>query len=476
MPSTSNANLNQSGDSENYRSRSPKKAKSAKDLVKERTRIEIAMAQLEAAKLKANAQRAEYGRFLQWKVDMQRKERKQREEEGQQLRLRVEKKLSEVLKEHREQRKQETRSYRQFAEAKAPKPTQLKLATSYDREAAILAEAQFERERKRLEWEKIRSEMGPRTAPAGGRSNKSNTNLTADTVKAAVNIQRKLNQQANPYIGQTPRAPNGLNSAPTQILNAHGEEEYDAALLQDKVGHVEGLVNATRPHNEGETAAQAAMRDTRLKTLEETEKKKSAVHKRIELMESMFNKARTRRLFAQQRIAADPPADYLIGTDILRYIPADLIPGGSQFMAPGDQPRKHAQVGGDNAFFMTAVNNSYADFAPPDISADAGGLQPSPPHDGSSPQSPRADMASKTKRRLRQFDPQPWVRRDLGDVVPEIRQQRVPEEEAIMYEWYKTQESSQRHASWKDKQHSWNHRTQDKHTLPPVRSMKLDTS
>lgn len=432
-----------------------------KELMAERARIDAAMAQLENAKIKANAQRVEYGKFLAWKVELQRKERKQREEETQQLRERVEKKLTEVLQEHREQKKKETHAYREYAAAKVPKPRALQLSTSYDKEEEILLEAQMERARRKEEWERFRSEMGLRSAPTMSAARATGQSPTSTTKQLQ---QQQANNAVSKFVSATPRAPPAAEPLPS--TSYQDEDSYDADLLRDKVGHMEGLVRASKHFTTSDAEQADALKDAHRKALSQTEKKQKMVEQRKELMGALFQKAKTRRMYAQSRIAADPPADYLIGTDILRYIPVDLIPGGTQFGegSDNDSPRKAKHLTGDGtAFFMTAVDSSNADAAPPDLSS--GALQPSPPEGDTS--SPR----HKESRR-RKFDPHAWAMRSvLPGPAPELRQERIPEEETAMYEWHKVQEQHKRQPQWKSRTYSWSRR--EATSLPP-RSMLLD--
>ncbi|CUG88671.1 Hypothetical protein, putative [Bodo saltans] len=432
-------------------------AKTAKELLAERARIDAAMAQLESAKLKASAQRQEYGKFLAWKVDLQRKERKQREEESQQLRERVEKKLTEVLQEHREHKKRETRAYREFADSAVKKSRPLNISTSFDRENAILAEAQAEKERRRMEWQQFRSEMGLRSAPdrvpAGG----------GNSVSNAVSIQRSIQKQSAPgaFVSATPRAPPGnapLGQSRQTIgsPNDYDEDGYDANLMKDKVGHVGGLVTTMQGGNEAKEEELSALRRSRLDAISATEKRQNAVHKRALLMENMFNKARTRRMYAQNRIAADPPADYLIGTDILRYIPVDLIPGGAQFgEEPTESPRKRGQMTASDgqAFFMTAVDSNQADTGLPSLSGAV-------PGDGGQERTISPKVQKRLKQRSKNFDAQLWHQQKVfSDAIPALRQERVLDEENAMFEWYQTAQGLSGRPSWKARaSHTWSRR------------------
>ena len=147
---------------------SSKKQLSAKELIAERARIDAAMAKLEEAKTQARTQRAEYGRFLQWKVDMQRKERKQRDEEDELMRARVEQKLQAVLQQHREEKLQGRADYRKFIAAPVPKRRPLRIADSYTKEEDIIREAEDAERRRHEEWESTRLSAIPHSAPPVG--------------------------------------------------------------------------------------------------------------------------------------------------------------------------------------------------------------------------------------------------------------------------------------------------------------------
>ncbi|ORC90112.1 uncharacterized protein TM35_000091620 [Trypanosoma theileri] len=73
-----------------------------------------------------------------------------------------------------------------------------------------------------------------------------------------------------------------------------------------------------------------AARQAREAKLEESKIRQDKLKRRFDIVEGMYTKAIDRRLRAMQRIAADPPADRLIGANALQHIPVGLLPGQLQ--------------------------------------------------------------------------------------------------------------------------------------------------
>ncbi|EAN92054.1 hypothetical protein C3747_96g60 [Trypanosoma cruzi] len=76
----------------------------------------------------------------------------------------------------------------------------------------------------------------------------------------------------------------------------------------------------------GELQAEAARRARREK-VQAAENRQQRSLRRLQLVEEMFAKALERRMKAMQRIAADPPADRLIGNHAMQHIPVSMLPG-----------------------------------------------------------------------------------------------------------------------------------------------------
>lgn len=88
----------------------------------------------------------------------------------------------------------------------------------------------------------------------------------------------------------------------------------------------EMLLDPRRSQKQAEQADKIELvRRLREYQLTTVEKRHKRVMSKFDLVEDMFDKAVTRRMRAHQRIAADPPADRLIGRSMLQYIPASLL-------------------------------------------------------------------------------------------------------------------------------------------------------
>ena len=111
------AEVNHVHDQTQQRSRkSTRRVKRRKREAEERQRIDAAMRLIDDAKAKAGAERTEYGKYLAWKVSMQRKERANRHR-AEALRVSaVEESLTQLLQEHRAEVAEKKRQWRQFAD------------------------------------------------------------------------------------------------------------------------------------------------------------------------------------------------------------------------------------------------------------------------------------------------------------------------------------------------------------------------
>lgn len=342
-----------------------------RDIAAERVRIDIAMAKFETAKQKANAQRTEYAKYLTWKTNLQRKERKQREEEEELLRQRVEEKLTEILQIHKDHKRAELNQYRHFATQKVRRQQPPNIPNSLAQEEQIQAEAAMERERRKSEWQQTRLELSRRnqSAPANFGSSPRGGGRQADSTFVPM-------QPSAPKSGGSPLT--SLAPSPPK-LDADGTEQYDAALMDHKPAVMEHLLRSTGPlkkslrgdqkkQQQQQTLVDGAedndptsidlqleARDRRRQELSNVERKLEKVQERADLMKAMYLKARTRRMYAQGRIAADPPADYLVGTDIFKYIPADLLPGGAGGTAQGLPGGTNVGGSAGDAFFLTEM-------------------------------------------------------------------------------------------------------------------------
>ncbi|CCW59578.1 unnamed protein product [Phytomonas sp. EM1] len=72
---------------------------------------------------------------------------------------------------------------------------------------------------------------------------------------------------------------------------------------------------------------QADIQQRRQLQLQRVQKKRDTSKRNFDLVEELFERAMAGRMKAMQRIAADPPADRLIGHNTLQYIPAAMIKG-----------------------------------------------------------------------------------------------------------------------------------------------------
>lgn len=415
-----------------------KKNLTAKELIAERARIDAAMAKLDEAKVQARTHRAEYGKFLQWKVDMQRKERKQRDNEDELMRERVELKLQAVLQQHRQDKLNNRADYRKYIADPVPKQRPLNIPDSFGREAELAREAEESVRRRNEEWESTRLSAMPHSAPLGPKPGAGGLAL-ATAAGGGGGIATRRSSKYSTHSG----SPQGAGAAAA----AAGEDGASASAsgTAEHIAAIEMLVRDTRPRQILNTNPSDEARARELQSeLAETEQRKKAADARAQTIQEMFHKARTRRLYAMGRIASDPPADYLIGTDILKYIPVDLIPGASaqSQSSPagfGGFVPPTRQIKDDSAFFMTAVGEHgerSAPLAAPSDAHDVSGMEQAHHHGGS-------NVAGSPNNgggfRARRYNPNAWMKLpNLEEggirVVPPERNR---EEEQATLEWYK---------------------------------------
>ena len=437
--------------------RGPKK-QTARELLAERARIDEAMAQIEAAKAKARAQRAEYGQYLAWKVKLQRKEREAREAEDIAMRERIEEKLRDVLKEHREQARADRNQWSDFAKNPVPKKKPLRLSNGLAKDAAFVQQQLSER---RLHIDKstqaLRDSLPPRSAPARSvhrtpRKPPPSLNPASPRGDQSFTQQQQGEEQAE----QAPR------TAAQRIMDrstAEGELDMSSIASMLVLPEVATSTSILPKEDDGKSVSMSpgATKDDvrRRKLLLGTKKHESQV-------KDMYDKARTRRLYATSRMLADPPADYMLGTDLLRYIPADVL-------KDDDAPK--AVSGPSDTVFMTQDT----DLNVPQAKS-ASMEDPSPRHrEGSFIGGESTTSATKGKAlKWRKWDPNAWMKLpDPGSIT--LAEHRQPEEEQATLEWYKNyyeQYTKVKKRTEATRTYTW--RRGGKHVLPPVNSIKFD--
>jgi hypothetical protein len=448
------------------------KADRLRAMMEERQRIDAAMATIDAAKRKAVAQREEYGKFLEWKVKMQHRERKQREEEEKSLRSRIDAKLKSVLDDHRLRKKEETERWTQFATSRAPA---LKESTGQ-----LAARLQQEEEDRRKEEERLRKKetiaerlrATPKTAPmASKRGGRGDSNRLATT-----GYSPTVPRVGGPGAGAVDASASSGGGS-EDGLTFSNEDEFQAAFPLPDVPKPRrpkmlGLSGGLDTLSAQQQAAIAAI---------DADRKKTA--KNAALIASMFQAAKSRRLYATARMLADPPADYMLGADLMRYIPADIMGAVDDEVA--GVSRRGAVPRNDTAFFLTEGAN----MAP----GAAGGLtvvSSSDLHDVVERHQDGLTPRGTAKRngggvvdrsqgnrvsRWGPYDPQAWLHTgpfSLDNAPLQVEERpRDKEEEAVTLQWYKQyyepmtriKKRTERHQT-----HEW--RGVEKHKLPPLAS------
>lgn len=429
----------------------PSKADKHREMLADRQRIDAAMSVIEAAKRKALAQRAEYGKFLEWKVKMQRRERKQREEEEEQLRDRIEQKLHQVLEEHKQAKREDVDRWKTFAVTKVKPRKELpsERAAREEREREDMERSE-RREAKRLEISKKLRAVSSNSAPTGrdNKSGASHGSMASSGYDPAAVPFSKL----------------AANSKPT-------DPQAEAQALLERLDHPDW--SQTGSVGVGGVDSLTADQLEKLNAIEETRGK---VGRKDALVASMFQKAKSRRLYATARMLADPPADYLMGTDLLRYVPADVMGAVDAEQTAPKGRRAHSPR--EDTFFITEDTQQRPGVDAPTAAEDydpaeqyiEGVSSPRPPPQPSG----KARTAGPRVSKYKAFDPLAWLQVQ-GPVAPRAQTERNRDEEAATLEWYKSvhepltriKRRTERHQS-----HSWQHSS--KHVLPPMGTTRFE--
>lgn len=584
----------------------------AKELLEERARIDAAMEKIEAAKGKARAQRQEYGRYLAWKVELQRKERAARDEEERAMRQRIDEKLRVLLQEHREQKRVERTQWLAHSASPAPRRHHLALSGTSDQEEAFQRQVSEERERRRRfhqeEFAKgmINSVARTRSPPARGASLTGNSSGAAagnalgtsaasapDGGSAADSaalqqprqqqqqVQQQQQQQAalqsvssfrgapqrdggghgsgnrtTVQVGAGVSALNGDGTAtaasptagpPQPALGVrllHGVPLYNVQLQpglpQPGVfgnrtagsntarggprGQGNNNTNLNSPGGAGgggiggggtgsgaraalaliQSSRQTGMLDLEavasMMTIQDTslggtagdgaqaaqsaahakealrqERLSAAAARRVDRVAGMYDRARTRRLYATERLLADPPADYLLGLDMLRYIPADVLSRGVPgFPSSNDNAKTADAGGGGGSFFMTATD---ADRGGVGAGASGGGGDGDASFDPSTVRDVGVPPAGLGARALRwkPYDPDAWMGLRAQPPLRVVSERLIEEENATVDWYYKFHEhytKVKKRTEFHGKNYGWSRL--ERHQLPPVASMRFE--
>lgn len=304
----------------------------------ESKRVEHAMELLEQAKRKARQQKEEYGAYLQWKVGMQRKERRQREKEEAAHQEEMQQHLRQVLREHREQRRQEQRRY--YATPAAPGNGASPGAGASGGLTHNPALSPAAKRAAHREW------------------GSTGDGDTADDEQELLQQQTRAGQQ-NPFDKLRDRITFEdvlrLPSVTQQQQPAYQQLVVPGAAQAPARGlH---LRRPPPPPPLGCIGAQPVPRGPRRVFRLPVEAKPFAIttQKRLRKVGGMLDKARRRRAHATDLMHADPPADYDFHADgslgLLRYIPADFLGAN-----PGPSGTQQAKSNGKD-FFLTAVQD-----------------------------------------------------------------------------------------------------------------------
>eukprot|EP01065_Artemidia_motanka_P040325 TRINITY_DN5026_c0_g2_i1.p1 TRINITY_DN5026_c0_g2~~TRINITY_DN5026_c0_g2_i1.p1 ORF type:complete len:614 (+),score=202.09 TRINITY_DN5026_c0_g2_i1:87-1844(+) len=126
------------------RQRRRRQARRRRDQSAAKSRIDDAMLALDDAKARAQAQKDEYGKYLRWKVKMQRKERRQRQREAEEQQKRRETRLRSILEDHKQQRRLEQRRWDTWRAAPPTGPDGGRLQAPPPLEQPSLGERRYE--------------------------------------------------------------------------------------------------------------------------------------------------------------------------------------------------------------------------------------------------------------------------------------------------------------------------------------------
>ncbi|KEG14922.1 hypothetical protein DQ04_00261210 [Trypanosoma grayi] len=300
---------------------------------------------------------ARLGELLRKKVDLQRRIQQLRDEENVLQSKHLVKKLAKTKDLEATATAQQSEKYKKFISAKLPR----------------------------------RSAMKQKRFTCGGSPKKS---ITAPGGSRADVLAGTL-RRSSPSLGQSPDRSRGADRRHTDgpgllkqdELDSEGadgddtaeEVEEDISFSQDGEGMGANFMQIVRawrsrtPNVEEQAEAERRAREGRM---QQTASRQQASLRRFNLVEEMFAKAVERRMRAMRRIAADPPADRLIGNCALQHIPVGLLPGELQETAmalmEGTLQGTSGPVGGAVAtiayaetpkknFFLTGVDATTAE-------------------------------------------------------------------------------------------------------------------
>lgn len=497
-----------------------------REMMLERQRIDAAMALLDASKAKAAAQKQEYAKFLSWKVTMQRKERVEREKEDAELRQRAQQKLQSILEFHKSKKREELTKYIKFSQELPLYDDEGNVVTLPGPSASVSP----------------RSEAEALVSPSGRYPSSS---LTVTRSQSAPSWSTKKPKKVSPYeeeekqfeaqmkavktakrqaIQERLRAANQLASNRKRRTGQGSEQQGSSSAPFDPSGvAVDRLFHSVRAATEAHEAAVSAAlasgssvppppsilapvqnleigsftptvpKDTptaaQQKRLDAVVASRAACAKRSNAVSDMYQQAKNNRLYATSRMLADPPVDFLIGQDLMRYVPATVMDAlrehagsdaelfSNQLMNKGDAdkrrqrnrllghmdrvaPLEDREEDNGEAFFLTHVDP--ADVKKKEISDVS---------------EPRRTMHDPHRPGIRAFDRDAWMRLPANPAP--VRSVRIPEEERATLDWYYQfyeplcgiKKRTEAHTR---KQHHWEH--QAKHVLPPKESLRFDES
>eukprot|EP00906_Rhabdomonas_costata_P003911 RCo005883 len=262
--------------------------------LEEAERIERALEQLEKAKAKARAQREEYGKFLQWKVKMQRKEMKLREQEEQAQQKRMEEHLAQVLVEHRQMKQAYMAKFR-------AKPSSEVLPTPAPVEEPPTVESSIDDEELDFAYRKrLRStRSGQRTSAAAN-----DVDVVPPSEQPSVSFEARPSSEMEESGRDEPSEGQFAATAPA-VLSLR-----DLMALVGERGNPSGPSPLSLPQLGGS-------QDGASKKLIQQRRARHRSATRLEGILKMFQKAQLRRDFAAGRLAEDPPPDFADSDDLL---------------------------------------------------------------------------------------------------------------------------------------------------------------
>ena len=277
----------------------PKRRRNADD----KARIDAAMRVLQDAKDRAEVEKKEYLKYLQWKVKMQRKERRQRTKEEDSQRVQMQERLRSMLHNHKYQRSLDQKQWREFAAAKA------------------------------------------NTAPPPILNRPSMGEVLYEEHRAKKREMKLQRQAASPSATQSPSA---IQNAPkiTQIPNYVAIQSPQVTLSWDKTSFEDFQRAACEEYAQRRAPGSGTTDEVILRC----EKMKQFREKRASKVQTMCSLATFRRNLAMEKMAKDPPADCIVSTDILRYLPPEFLKE-EEFKSL--VPKKESGDG----FFLTEVDN-----------------------------------------------------------------------------------------------------------------------